>query len=237
MSDPIVTTELQDEVAVVRFDDGKANAFSPTSMTALNAALDQAEKEAKAVVIVGRPGRFSGGFDLSVMRAGDAAAVAQMVRSGAELAARLYEFPKPVVIACSGHAIAMGAVLLLSADVRIGAQGDFKIGLNEVTIGMTLPTFAVELANDRLSRRHLQRAAALAELYAPTDAVDAGFLDRVVAPEALLEEAVAEATRHAALDARAHHGTKQNLRAATVDRIRASLDTLGPALAGSGQVP
>ena len=226
MSQDIVTTELRDDVAIVRFDDGKANAFSLTSMGELHTALDRAQKEAKSVVVAGRPGRFSGGFELSVIRSGDPEAIRQMVRGGAELALRLYEFPIPVVIACTGHAVAMGAVLLLSADTRVGVEGDFKIGLNEVAIRMTLPTFAVELARDRLSRRHLQRATSLAHLYAPEDAVDAGFLDRVVPADQILEAAVAEAAAYAPLDLRAHHGTKQNLRSPTIERIRASLEAL-----------
>ena len=220
----IVRSELQGEVAVVHFDDGKANAFSMASIAGLSAALDRAEKEARSVVIAGRPGRcLSGGFDLSVMRGGDGAAVRELVRSGAELVMRLYDFPQPVVIACSGHAVAMGAVLLLGADLRIGAAGEFKIGLNEVAIRMTLPDFALELARDRLSRRHLQRATGLAELYTPEGAVDAGFLDRVVAPEALVETAVSSAKSLATLDPRAHQATKQRLRATVLTRLRDSL--------------
>jgi enoyl-CoA hydratase len=220
----LLTTEIDGDVAVLRLDDGKANAISADAITALNAALSRAEKEARGVALIGRPGRFSGGFDLSVMRAGDAAAVLSLVRSGAELAARLYGFPLPVVIGCTGHAIAMGAVLLLSADARVGTAGDFKIGLNEVAIRMTLPTFAVELAKDRLSRRHLQAATVQARLYDPAGAVDAGYLDRVVASEELERETIAEAQRLAQLDLPAHHGTKLNLRGATLERIRASLD-------------
>lgn len=227
MSD-IVTTEMRGEVAVIRLDDGKANTFSLTSIPALNGALDEAEKQAKAVVITGRPGRFSAGFDLSVMRDGDAAAMGRMVRGGAELALRTYEFPLPVVIACSGHAIAMGTILLLAADMRIGAAGDFKLGLNEVAIGMTLPMFAVELANDRLSRRHLQRVVILSEMVDPEGAVEVGILDRVVPADALLETAVAAAESYTALDPRAHLGTKRKLRGPTLERIRSSLDDLGP---------
>jgi enoyl-CoA hydratase len=226
MSDEIVTTEIQDGIAVIRLDDGKANALSVGTQGQIHAALDQAEKEARSVVFAGRPGRFSAGFDLSVMGTGDASAVREMVKGGAELALRLYEFPVPVVMACTGHAIAMGAVLLLAADTRIGVDGDFKIGLNEVSIRMTLPMFAVELAQDRLSRRHLQRAVNLAEIYSPADAVDAGYLDRVVTADSLLGEAIAEAKRYESLDPRAHHGTKRNLRGPTIERIRASLAEL-----------
>lgn len=226
MSDEIITTEIQDGVAVIRLDDGKANALSVATQAAIHASLDHAEKEAQSVVFAGRPGRFSGGFDLSVIQSGDASAMREMIKGGAELALRLYEFPIPVVMACTGHAIAMGAVLLLSADTRIGVDGDFKIGLNEVAIRMTLPMFAIELARDRLSRRHLQRSVNLAEIYSPKEAVDAGYLDRLVAPDSLLDEALAEARRYEPLDQRAHHGTKRNLRGATIERIRASLDEI-----------
>lgn len=226
MSEPIVTVEQRGEVAVVRFDDGKANVISPASVAALDSAFDRAERDASSVVLIGRPGRFSAGFDLAVVGGGDADASSAMMRSGAELAVRIYEFPIPVVFACTGHAIAMGAVLLLCADTRIGVEGDFRIGLNEVAIGMSLPTFVTELAIDRLSRRHLQQATGLAEIYSPAGAIDAGFLDRVVAPESLLETAVAEAERGQALDRAAHTATKRRLRGATVQRIRASLDEL-----------
>jgi enoyl-CoA hydratase len=163
------------------------------------------------------------------MTPGNGKIVTKMVYGGAELGLRLYEFPIPVVAACTGHAIAMGAVLLLSADTRIGAEGNFKIGLNEVAIGMTLPMFAIELARDRLSKRHLQRCVNLSGIVDPSTAVDAGFLDRTVPADALLDEAIAEAKSYAPLDLGAHLGTKRNLRGATIERIRASLDdiTLG----------
>lgn len=224
----IVKTTMHGDVAVIRFDDGKANTVSLKSIPALNAALDEAEKNAKSIVLAGRPGRFSAGFDLSVMRDGHPADIGRMVRGGAELAMRIYGYPLPVVIACTGHAIAMGSVLLLAADLRIGARGDFKLGLNEVAIGLTLPQFAVELANDRLSRRHLPRMVNLAELIDPQAAVEVGLLDRVVPPTALLDIAIAEAKHLTALDLRAHHGTKRNLRGPTLERIRASLGDIAP---------
>jgi enoyl-CoA hydratase len=213
---------LEGTVAARRFDDGKANALSQVAIDGLNAALDRAEKEAGAVILAGRPGRFSAGFDLSSMKAGPDA-VRSLVSAGAELLLRLYEAPLPIVTACSGHALAMGAVLLLGSDLRIGAAGDFKIGLNEVSIHMTLPVFAVEIARDRLSRRHFQRAVIQAEIYGPDGAVDAGYLDRVVPAERLADEARAEAERLAGLPRRAFSETKQRVRGASVERIRRSL--------------
>ena len=219
----LVRFDRAGDVARLYFDDGKANAVSPAALAALNAALDRAEKECGAAVLFGRTGRFCAGFDLNTMQQSPEAARA-LVHGGAELLARMAGSPLPIVVACGGHALAMGALLLLGGDVRIGAAGDFKLGLNEVAIRMTLPGFAVELANERLSKRHLLRATALAELYDPATACDAGYLDRVVPAERLEAEATAEATRLAELPRRAFAETKRALRGPMVERIRSSLD-------------
>jgi enoyl-CoA hydratase len=224
MSDA-VQYALEGDVAVITFDDGKANALSHAAIDALGAALDRAEGEAKAVVLVGRPGRFSAGFDLSVMNSGIDAVIG-LVRAGAELTVRVYSFPIPVVIACSGHALAAGAILLMAADVRIGVEGAFKIGLNEVAIGMPIPHFAAELARDRLSRRHVTAATALATIYDPVGAVDAGYLDAVATPDALVDTAKARAAELAStLSPRAFQATRTTVRGPVAAAIRAELDT------------
>lgn len=223
MGEEIVRYQLRDRVAMVHLDDGKANAISQAMIQGLQGALDRAEAEAGAVLMVGRPGRFSGGFDLAAMRAG-ADAARSLVQAGAELFLRMFEFPRPLVIACSGHAVAAGAVALFTADARIGAEGEFKIGLNEVAIGLTLPIFAVELARQRLSKRHFQRAILQAELYTPEGALDAGYLDRLSSPEALIETAFAEAARMAELPHPAFRNTKTRMRAASIAYIRETLE-------------
>jgi enoyl-CoA hydratase len=219
----LVRFSQEGAVAKLVFDDGKANAVSHAAIDALHAALDRAEKEAGAVAWIGRPGRFSAGFDLATMRAGPDAA-RSLVKAGALLLVRMCESPVPIVAGCTGHALAMGALLLLGSDSRIGAQGDWKLGLNEVAIGLTLPIFALELARERLSRRHLQRATAFAEVYAPEAALDAGYLDRVVAADRVETEALAEAKRLAELPRRAFAETKKRARADALVRIRARLD-------------
>lgn len=218
-----VTYELQGDVAVVRMDDGKANAFSFAMIDALSGAFDRAEKEAKAIAWIGRAERFSGGFDLGVMRSGDMGAVGKLVQAGGQLGVRVYASPIPVVIGCTGHALAMGAVALLAADYRVGALGDAKIGLNEVAIGLTLPTFATTLAAARLAPRHLQRAAVLAEIYDGAGAVESGFLDRAVPPDQVEAASIADAQRFAALHLGAYRGTKQRVRGATLALLRESL--------------
>jgi enoyl-CoA hydratase len=219
-----VSYELDGDVAVITFDDGKATALSRAAIDALGAALDRASNESKAVVLAGRPGRFSAGFDLSVMKGG-IESVRALVTAGAELSVRIYTFEQPVVIACTGHALAAGAILLMSADVRIGAEGEFKIGLNEVAIGMPIPQFVSELARDRLSRRHVTAATALATIYDPVGALDAGFLDATVPPEQVIAAARQRAAALAAtLSPPAFRGTRTTVRGGVAAAIRNGLE-------------
>jgi enoyl-CoA hydratase len=215
--------ELRDNVAVLRMDDGKANALSHDMLGALRAGFDRAEAEAGAVLLTGREGRLSGGFDLPTMAGGPESA-SKLVLAGAELLLRIYECPRPFVVACNGHALAAGAILLLVADLRLGATGNFKIGLNEVAIQLTLPVFAMELARDRLSKRHFTKAVTQAQIFDPQSAVDAGFLDRTTPPEGLFDAAFGEATRLATLPHPAFRNTKRRERRATIRSIRESLE-------------
>jgi len=209
-------------VAVLRLDDGKANAVSHELIEEVSAALDRAAAEASGVLIAGRPGRSSAGFDLAKMTASAESARA-LVTAGCEMLVRLYMHPQPVVVACTGHALAAGALMLLAADRRIGAAGEFKIGLNEVAIGLRLPIFAVELARERLSKRHFTSATVLGRVYAPSDAVDVGYLDAVVEPECLMEAALAEAQALAALPTGALAQTKALARGALAEHVHATL--------------
>ncbi|MEZ4333403.1 MAG: crotonase/enoyl-CoA hydratase family protein [Myxococcota bacterium] len=219
----VLQTELRDGLLVLRLDHGKANAISTELARALLGELERAEKSADAVVLLGRPGMFSGGFDLGVMGQG-AGPAREMVKTGGVLLAAILAHPKPVVVGCTGHAIAMGAFLTMAADHRIGARGGFKLGLNETAIGMTLPLYAILLTRLRLSRRHYDRAVVQSEIYDPETAVDAGFLDRVVEADALESEVMATARRLAALKQPAFRNNKRHAHGETVDRIRSTLD-------------
>lgn len=216
-----VSVERLDDVVVVHLDDGKANALSFDTIAAVEEAVAAAEADpaAAAVVLHGRLGRFCAGFDLEVMRGGDRAAVVALVSDGGDLVRHLYGCSVPVVAACTGHALAAGALLLLGCDVRVGADVDCKIGLNEVAIGMVLPDWATTIAAERLSRRHLQQAVATARVTDGRGAVDAGFLDEVVPADAVLDTALARARQLAALDRRAYAGTVRGLRGSTLERM------------------
>jgi enoyl-CoA hydratase len=219
----IVRYRVEENIATVTVDDGKANAVSFQFIEEVNAALDQAEQDKAVTILTGRSGRFSAGFDLSILSSGGEAAT-QLVRTGALLCARLLGFPTPVVIACNGHALALGALLLLATDYRIGTEGSYKIGTNEVAIGMLLPYFGVELARHRLSPTHFSRAVANAEIYTPQGAVEAGFLDVVVSEEKLMETAMQSAQALAKLDRAAHFATKLRAREKAISTIHQAIE-------------
>ena len=231
MASQRVSYSLDGKVAVLRMDDGKANAVSAELMDELDTLLERAREEARAVVLAGREGRFSGGFDLTVMMASPESA-RDLVHTGAQFLMSLYLHPQPVVAACTGHALAAGALLLLASDVRIGSEGTFKIGLNEVAIGMRLPIFAIELARDRLSRRHFVAASALGRVYNPTEAVDVGYLDRTVPADRCVQEAIAAARKLADLPtgalAETKRLTRQPLVELVVDTLEDDLATVAP---------
>lgn len=221
----LATYTLDGRIATIALDDGKANALSIAMLRTLHEAFDQAERDEAVVLLSGREGRFSAGFDLGVFGGGDVAAVIEMLRLGATLAERILSFPTPVVVACGGHAIAAGSFLLLAADARIGADGPFRIGLNEVRIGLTVPTFAIELARQRLHPAHFDRAVVSATMYAPQEAVVAGYLDRVVDPAELLTAAQETAADLAGLNMAAHAATKLRARAGALAAVRAAIES------------
>lgn len=234
MSEP-VNYELRDRVAAITLDDGKVNALSIPTLEALHTALDRAEADEAVVLLSGREGYLSAGFDLKVFQ-DQPELIVEMLTLGATLSERILGFPTPVLAAASGHAIAAGSFLLLAADLRIGAEGPFKIGLNEVQIGLTLPLFAVELARQRLSPAAFNRGLVTATMYGPEDAVAAGFLDRVV-PAAELEASAAEAAAQlATLDFAAHKATKLRVREGALRAVRAGIDTELRANQGGGSV-
>jgi enoyl-CoA hydratase len=221
MSDPC-TYSLADGIATLAMDDGKANAMAPAMSAALNAGLDRAAAdEAKAVIVKGRPGLLCGGFDLKIIRGDDEALKAQMREAGMKLLERLYLSPLPIVFAATGHAVAMGALLLLAGDWRVGTAGDFRVGLNETGIGLSLPIAGLELARDRLAPQVLGDATINARLYSPAEAAGIGYLDEVAAADALDATARAAAERLGALDPAAFALTNKKLRQPTIDRIRA----------------
>jgi enoyl-CoA hydratase len=210
MSD-LVTYQLDDGVATLTLSNGKVNAISNEVIAAFNAALDQAEKDRAVVIITSGPGILSGGYDLKIMTSSPQAAM-DLVAAGSTLARRMLSHPFPIVVACTGHAVAKGAFLLLSADYRIGVEGPFSIGLNEVQIGMTMHNAGIELARDRLNTSAFGRSVINGEMFDPKGALQAGFLDKVVAPEELTDAARTVALQLKKINMKAHKQTKLKVR-------------------------
>lgn len=221
MSD-FATCQINDGIAVITMDDGKANAFSFDMMAAINTAMDEAEANADVIVLTGRAGVMCAGFDLKVMQ-NDAEKVPEMVGNGGALLVRIFSCKKPVIIASAGHGIAAGGLLMLSADYRIGIDGESRYGLNESAIGMVLPPFGYDLAVFKINNKYLDRCFIGAELIDPQTAVEASFLDEVVAPEDLMARAMEKAQELQKLDGKAYAGNKKLVRGALTDKMSADL--------------
>ncbi|MBI5104414.1 MAG: crotonase/enoyl-CoA hydratase family protein [Solirubrobacterales bacterium] len=211
---------LDGGIATITMDDGKVNALSVDLLGSISHAFDRAAADEAVVVLTGRASTFSAGFDL---RAQDWQA---MVGAGGRLAEKLLSHPHPVVAACNGNAIAMGAFLLLSADLRIGVAGEHKLGLNEVAIGMTLPWFGIELARHRLARPWFDRCTITGALLDPEQAREAGFLDTLVAPEELAAAAQSAAHDLLRVDRKAHAATKLRVRERVLAGVRAGAERI-----------
>jgi enoyl-CoA hydratase len=219
----LATYELNGGIATIAMDDGKVNALSIEMLKAVLAAFDRAEQDEAVVVFTGREGYFSAGFDLKVFSERQDEIV-EMLTLGARLSERILSFPSPVLVAAGGHAIAAGTFPALSADLRIGVEGPYKLGLNEARIGLTVPLYVVELARQRLSPAEFNRALVNATMYAPEQAMAAGLLDRVV-PSADLESASREAAEElASLDRAAHAATKLRVRERALEALRTAID-------------
>ena len=219
-----VRYELDGDIATVTMDDGKVNVLTREGFAELSSAFDRAQADGGVVVLRGRPGVFSAGFHLPSLLARDDSAV-DLIITGFELAERVLSFPAPVLIACTGHALAMGAFLLLAGDLRIGTLGPYRIGTNEVAIGLVMPSFGIEMSRQRVTPAYFNRGVVNGEVFAPEEAVVAGLLDRAVAPEDLDTAVQDAAAQLAKLDRNVHATTKRRTRAQALAAIRAAIES------------
>ena len=219
----LATLESKGDVSIITLDDGKVNVFSPDMIEQLNIILDKVPEDKGAILIQGKEGMFSAGFDLKVMQGGDTEAMSKMAAGGFKLLARVYSFPRPVVVACSGHAIALGAFLLCCADYRVGAKGEYIVQANEVRNNMSIPTPILEISKSRISKAHWYRAILNAEAYNIEDSIEAGYLDEVVEATNLSNRAMEVANDLATLDHPHYKMTKELDQKATLDKILSSI--------------
>jgi enoyl-CoA hydratase len=213
----VVRIERNEGVISVFIDDEKANALGFEVIAGLRSALETSTRENAPLVIVGRVGYFSAGFDLQIMRSGDRDRISALVEQGSLLFGEMFAAPIPVLAACTGHALAAGALLLLAADYRIGQQGKYTVGLNETRIGIALPQFAVDMARFRLSTNRIIAATLFASILGPEEACDFGFLDRVESDSYAAAHSLAE--EMAALDLVAFAKSKKRVNAEIVRQL------------------
>jgi enoyl-CoA hydratase len=211
--------QLHEGVAHLAMDDGKVNALGTASLTGLGEQLDQAEKdEATAIVLSGREGKFCAGFNLAEIR--DPEGALALRRQFIDLILRLFESEKPVVIACTGHALGAGAALLVAADRRVGVDGDFKLGFNEASVGVTISQATIELARYRMPMPWFESIIS-GTTFAPQQAIAAGLLDEVVAaPDALLSESFRVAGELSAIKTDIFSSMKHLARGAVAEKVR-----------------
>ena len=219
----LATLESNGDVSIITLDDGKVNVFSPDMIEHLNIILDKVPEDKGSILIQGKEGMFSAGFDLKVMQGGDTEAMSKMAAGGFKLLARVFSFPRPVVVACSGHAIALGAFLLCCGDYRVGVKGEYIVQANEVRNNMSIPTPILEISKSRISKAHWYRAILNAEAYNIEDSIEAGYLDEVVEATNLSNRAMEVANDLATLDHPHYKMTKELDQKATLDKILSSI--------------
>jgi len=220
----MVNYELDERVATITMDDGKANALAIPMLKELHSALDQAEKDEAIVLITGREKYFSAGFDLKVFTE-TPEHLLEMIHLGGTLCERILAFPTPVVTASTGHTLAAGTFMTMCADYRIGLDGDWKYGLNEVKIGLTMPQYVIEFARQRLTPAEFSRSVITGRIYNPQEAAAAGFID-VAVPAEDFDAAVAAATEEmTTLTPEAHAATKLRARADAIKGVRAAIES------------
>ena len=229
MTDQPATLTQHDDVSIITLDDGKANVFSANMSNTINALLDEVPDDKGSLLFTGRPGLFSAGFDLKTISGGDSKAALEMTTAGFKLLSRIYSFPRPVIAASSGHAIALGAFLLCCADYRLGAAGNFIVQANETRNGMAIPTPILEISKSRILKNHWYRAILNAEAYPISDSVDAGYLDEVVDPEELMSKSLEVAKDLATLSHPHYKLTKDLDQQAVLKRINDSIEEMANA--------
>lgn len=219
----LISYHLEDGIATLTLSNGKVNAISPDVIAAFHAALDRAEQDRAIVILTGHPGILSGGYDLKVITSSAENAI-NLVAAGSTLTRRMLAHPFPIIVACGGHAVAKGAFLLLAADYRIGVEGPFSIGLNEVLIGMTMHHVGIELARDRLGKSAFQRSVINGEMFNPQGALAAGFLDQLTTADELMATAQAVAQRMKKMNMTAHKNTKLKVRKELLETLDAAIE-------------
>lgn len=225
----MISLNIENHVANILIDDGRANVISKHVADDFIEALDEAEQSAKATIVTGGGDKFCAGFDLQTVKSAGKVQV-EMVTSGFTLLYRLYSHSLPLIAACNGHAIGMGAFILLCSDTKIGAKHEYKIGLPETAGGMPFTPLLVSILQRELHRPSYNSTALQSQMCSPENAVKANFLDLLVDAEELAATAQMAAQQLMQLPLEQYGENKLMLRHATLTKIKAELQELGVSL-------
>ena len=223
----LATLESKDDVSIITIDDGKANVFSKNMIDAFNECLDNVPTDKGSLIITGREGMFSAGFDLKVISSGDIEKIRDMTLNGFKLLARIFSFPRPVLAACSGHGIALGTFLLCCCDYRIGIKGEYMVGANEMRTNMVIPTPILELIKFRVTQSYKYRAVLGGEMFALEDATKTGIIDEITESNNLMNTAMEKAKDLSTMGNPSYSLTKELFIAETLKKINDAIDNLG----------
>lgn len=211
--------KVSGDLATLTLDDGDKNLVTPLMIKEINKALDQVEEGQWTLLILGREGIFSAGFDLKVLKDGNLDTL-KMLFGAFELITRLYGLSRPVVIGSTGHAIAMGAFILLCGDYRIGAEGKFKYLVNEVANSLNMPYTAIEICKERLHPTFWSRVLLLSETFNTKQALAAGFLDETAKDSDLESRAIEKAIELSKLPSQAFSESKRRKRLPAIRSLK-----------------
>ena len=226
MTNTLASITYEDDITIVTLDDGKANVFSSKMSKDINECLDEVPTENGCLIITGREGILSGGFDLKVIQGGDIEMIQEMTLAGFKLLSRIFSFPRPVIAACSGHAVALGTFLLCCCDYRIGLKGDFMLGAHEMRTNMEIPPPILELIKFRVTEDHKYRAVLGAEMYSLENAISAGLMDEVVDQDALMNSVMEKAADLSTMGHPSYSMTKELFIADALKKINEGISNL-----------
>ena len=224
MPDSIATLSKENDISIIKLDDGKANAFSYDMLSQVNELLTKVPRDSGALVITGREGLFSGGFDLKTLATGDMEKITKMVQSGYRLLLELFSFDRPIVAAVSGHSIALGLFVTCSADYRIAIDGKYICQANEVRNNMDIPTQIMEIIRARVNKKYFYSAVYHSDAYPVQDSIEVGYIDEVVSEDQFMQRVMEKAKELATLPHPFYANTKKTAQDEARQKIGDAID-------------
>jgi len=215
----MIERSQQEGILTLRLAHGKASALDVELLDGLLGELDGAGDDVRAVILTGTESIFSAGVDLLRLTQGGADYVQRLLPLLSQFVRTLFAFPRPVVAAANGHAIAGGCIMVLAADARLMADGTGRIGVPELLVGVPFPAAALEVLRFVVPRDKVQSLIYTGRTLSPRDALAAGLVDEVVAPTDLVARAQEVARQLAQIPSQVYRLTKQFLRAEVLERI------------------